>query len=305
MAYVAMGGKEGVIGIGSGKVTSGGGGNVSVAAGAFAIENTYPGGEQQMYVGREVSSSLVAVPPTSGVARSDMLVVYIDDPQFGGAIPSDVTVGPYIKYGLISNVGSTATAVPGSYPRPALALARIDLPVSTSTITDGMITDLRGAQGVAGTAQYKKVSRSFTPAADVAGPTAVTADVVWPYAAGWDIDVPSWASKISARATLVSIRGDAHATLDHYGKLWIVVSGATTITGQQIKYEVPASSVGQMRHQLIAGFADVVVPAALRGTKPNFKIHLAKDGNASNDKSLIATTVSTVLLDVEFFEEPA
>lgn len=307
-AYVALGGKEGVIGIGSGKVSPGGGGNVEIAAGAFAIDNTYPGGEQQMYVGREVSTSLKAIPATAGTVRSDMIVVYIDDPQFGGTIPADPAVGPYIKYDVISNVGSTAVDVPGAYPHPALALARIDLPVSTSTVTSGMITDLRGAgtqSGVAGTPQYKKVTKSYAPVGSSSLSTAAPG-VAWPYPTGWDVDVPAWATKMSARATLAGIRGDHHATIANYGKLWVVVGAGspTGITGATTKYEVQEGPGGQDRHNLLAGFADVAVPAGLRGTSTNIKLYGQREGSAGG-LNLIADTYSTIFLDVEFFEEPA
>ncbi len=300
MAYVALGGKEGIVGTGSGKVTSAGGANVSVAAGAFAIENSYPGGADQMYVGREVSSSTVSVPATGGVPRSDLLVVRIDDPQFGGSTPSDPTVGPYIKYALISNVGSSAVDVPGGTAYPALPLARIDIPASTSVITDAMITDLRGEKGVAGVPLYKKETRSYAPVTETAL-TAPAPGVAWPNAAGWQVAIPEWATKMSGRVTLTGIRIDA-TTPNAYGKIWVTIGG-TLFVSEQTRYDQPSGG-GRQRLTLVAGFADDVVPASIRGTTQTVKVMAQKEGG-SGSESLEAEASSVVFLDMEFFEEPA
>lgn len=306
LAFAAMGGKEGIIGGDSLKVTAQASpaGSVRVDTGAVAIENTYAGQEAQMYVGRNISSQNVTVAATGGTPRSDLIIARIDDPQYGGTTPPDVAVGPYVKFDLVSNVGSSAIDVPPEITYPAIALARVDVPASTSAITNAMITDLRG--GVAGSAGYKKITRQYAPTADVSL-TAAPPGTAWPLVGGWSVDVPDWATKMAVRALLSGIRGDHHATLANYGKLWIVVgAGAPTgITGETTKYEVPEGPGGQDRHNLVAGFADVLIPAGLRGTTTTVKIFGQKEGSVGNNTPLIATNVSTIFLDVEFFEEPA
>lgn len=310
MAFVALGGKPGVVGTDSLKVTAGGGGNVSIASGAVAIDNTYPGADQQMYIAREQTSSLKAIGATGGTARSDMIVVCIDDPQYGGAEPVDPAVGPYTRYDVITNVGSSATTVPGSYDKPAIALARVDLPPNTTTITAGMITDLRNAGqigsggGMAGTAKYHKVTRSYNPST-VIELTAAAPGAVWPNAAGWPITIPDWASKVTARAILASVRGDHHATAANYGVIWIVIGTppGSTVTTPVTKYEVPEGPGGQDRHIIMGGGADMLIPASIRGTQQTVRIYGQRNGSVGG-LNLIADTNTQVFLDVEFFEEP-
>ncbi len=145
LAHVATGGRQGVTKAGDLKVSapSTPTGKVSVVNGSASILNTYEADSNQSYTARNNGPVDVTVSPTSGTARSDMLVLRIDDPNFGGTPRADKAVGPYAMFAIISNVGSTATQAPGSVSFPCIPLARIDIPVGTSAITNAMIVDLR------------------------------------------------------------------------------------------------------------------------------------------------------------------
>lgn len=145
LAYVATEGSSGVTRPNDMKVSAltTPAGFVRVGEGAAVIRGSYSNQKNQSYTSMNDGDVNVAIPSTSGTARADMLVLRIDDPQYGGSIPPNVASGPYAKYAVISNVGSTATDVPAGIGYPAIPLARINVPVNTSAITNAMITDLR------------------------------------------------------------------------------------------------------------------------------------------------------------------
>lgn len=119
------------------------GSTVRVASGVAAIVNTYAGQFGQSYIVRNAGEEDVTISATVGTARSDMLVLRIDDPQYGGSTPPNVASGPYAKFAIISNVGSSAVAPPAGIAFPCIPLARIDIPANTGAIAQSMIFDLR------------------------------------------------------------------------------------------------------------------------------------------------------------------
>ncbi len=68
-----------------------------------------------------------------------MVILRIEDPQYEGT--RNPAVDPIAYFQVISNVSSSATAIPDG--RTGIPLARIDIPASTATITDAMIKDVR------------------------------------------------------------------------------------------------------------------------------------------------------------------
>ena len=146
LTYAVTSGAAGIAALGDLKISqlSTPGTSVRAAAGGVVIPNLYPGGSQQSYVGRAASTTDVPVMATgSGSGRVDLVIARIDDPQYGGTVPSDVTVGPYIRLDIIQNVAAGSTGLPAGLAYPAIALARLDIPASTATILTSMITDLR------------------------------------------------------------------------------------------------------------------------------------------------------------------
>lgn len=145
LAHLATKGKSGISQIDDflvrAKPTAGT--EVLVGAGVAAIANTYPQQVGQSYVVRNTADEAVAITQTTGAARSDMLILRIDDPQYGGTEPDNEELGPYVRFAILSNVGPTATSIPAGVGYPAIPLARIDVPAGTSAITGAMIKDLR------------------------------------------------------------------------------------------------------------------------------------------------------------------
>ncbi|WP_051766065.1 hypothetical protein [Streptomyces sp. NRRL F-5135] len=114
------------------------GGGIQIAAGSAVITgrvNPFQG----TYAAYNIGSDTVNIAATGGTARSDMVVLRVEDPAYEGN--RDPTVDPIVFWEVIPNVSSTATTVPAGYS--AVPICRIDIPASTGTITNAYIKDLR------------------------------------------------------------------------------------------------------------------------------------------------------------------
>lgn len=202
--YVASNGTQGIITPGDFKVTAltVPGASVNVAPGAAIALNKASGGAAQSYISRNTATDTVGISANAGgTTRYDMVVLRIEDPFASGEPwldPTDPTVGPYNFLRVISNVASTATELPTG--QTGIPLARIAVPASTSTITNGMITDLRYL------AQQKQETQvyfnSATTNQDV-GPEAVFG-AYWPWFHP-TVKIPSWATHAVIVATMSGI----------------------------------------------------------------------------------------------------
>lgn len=224
LAYAATNGAEGIVSPGDLKVAplDVPGTSVRVLTGAALILNRAQSGDHQTYVGRLPVEDVVAIASTgSGAGRSDLIVAEIMDPFVPGSsfqTPDDVKVGPYIRTRVISNVAAGTTTVPAGIT--GVALARIDLPASTGTVTADLIKDLRHL------AQPRAMSRVYggppggtqvwTPAS-----TAAWGDPYGMASLGFipPVEVPAWATHMDLifTASVQTIAGSSGATHTKFG----------------------------------------------------------------------------------------
>ena len=134
--YAATSGAQGVVRPTDLKVTANGSFNVTVAGGAAVIVSTYAGAAGQSYVAQNVANATVEVPAPGGGARTDLVIIRIDDPEYGGQ-----GTGDFARLELVQGVGAKATTAPVSYPH--VVLARLNVPAGSGGVTAGMVTDLR------------------------------------------------------------------------------------------------------------------------------------------------------------------
>lgn len=289
LAYAATSGAEGTVAPDDLKVVplSVPGSSVRVLPGAALILNRAQGGAQQTYVGRLPTEDVVDIAATgSGAGRSDLIVAEIMDPYVAGSpfqTPSDVKVGPYIRTRVVSNVAAGTTTVPAGIT--GIALARIDLPASTGTVTGQMIVSLRSL------AQPRAESRTY------GGPPGVGA---WTYTSANthgngdafetaafpvkpQIDVPSWATHVDiiADSSVEVTAGSAGMTLTRLG---------STIYGQPINWS---------GNPVTLTAADVArpVPVEMRGTRQELSMRARVD---SGQLSVITWAVCS--FSVHFYE---
>lgn len=301
MAYNATGGSEGVSGPLDMRVLTGGGMNVVIKDGSATILNRYPNQNGEAYGPRNVGDEVFTVPSTGATGRTDLLVLRIDDPDFGGTVPSDPEVGPYNRFELISNVPAGTTQfykLGRAYP--AIALARLEIPANTTTLTQGMIKDVRRVA-------RPRRERTLLTHALVSGETdqinlySPVANERWPDRT-WPVYVPEWATVARVTVRLDGVRippGNA------YGKLQVLIGyqdPGGDIRTQEVGYDT--AGVNNFQRWTMGIADDIAVPANLRGKDVLCEIlGRAESGPTAQQPQL--DWGSAVTFDVEFFEKAA
>jgi hypothetical protein len=262
------------------------GGGVSVSDGSSVVRgraNTFQGS----YAACNIGTADVTISSTGGTGRSDMVILRVEDPEYEGTLNPAVDQIAYFQ--VISNVSSSATAIPDG--RTGIPLARIDIPASTSTITNAMITDLRQI------ANPRRDRRLYTqsPTADSGLLGSSTTFTYFSTAAGWNIAVPDWATTVRLRVDVSPIR---YSVNNYTGQLRATFGSSLTL--QAISLD---DDQGTGIRKVPAAIADTLaVPSAYRGTTQLLRAQA--NGAAGNAGRINVSTFTTLIADVEFEEAP-
>lgn len=251
LAFMAVGGKAGIANVGDLRVSakSTPTGKVNVAPGVAAIISRYPGGTGQAYIARNISQTEVTINPTSSTgARTDLVVLRIQDLAFEGSTSGNVNDFDFTRLEVIQGVSSSIwSADELNLPYPALALARIRIPASTSAITQAMITDLRKVANPR--EQSSVIYNAITSGENVGYDLKLTSRT--PYPRGewfpniggptnngvYEVDVPSWCSQMEIRAEWLSLR---YAPKAGWGKVWVSYGPDAGTTSANPSYNTQA-----------------------------------------------------------------
>lgn len=261
--------------------------SVQVSDGAGVIRgkaNTFQGSYNVCNIG----SMNVPVTATGGSPRSDMLVLRVLDPEYEGAL--NPATDQIMYFYVISNVGNTATVVPAGYT--AIPLARIDIPASTSVITNAMIVDIRQCANPRRTRDLYTQSPA-SASTEITGSSNAFAS--FSTAAGWTITVPTWATKVTIRLDIAGLR---LSTANFFGNLRTFFG--SSLTTQSVVVD-DNQGTGVRRITAITG-DNLVIPTAYRGTSQVLRAQAA--GATGNTGKISVDTSSTLFADVEFFELP-
>lgn len=307
LAYAATGGKQGIVSPSDLKVTATAvpGGTVQVSVGAAVIPSRNSTGANQSYIARMNTADTAAIAATSSSGgRSDLVVIQIEDPFVSGEPwqdPSDPTVGPYVFTRVISNVPAGTTDlndVSGYGGRTAITLARIDIPASTGTITNAMITDLRDLANPRSERQI--VSR--TPS-DYYVTFATGVWKPFPNDVISGLVVPKWATHAVVRAetTMRYISGNAYGKFQGFMGPAGQQDNSTLFTDFVI--DSTDSSAGSYRQPFIMpsnGY--FAIPSSMRG-KPVQISGRVQPNSSTNDGARIGTSPADYMFaDVTFLE---
>ena len=271
------------------KVTERGtpGGGVVVGDGSAVVRgraNTFQGS----YAACNIGAVDVPIAATGGSARSDMVILRIEDPEYEGTLDPETDEIAY--FDVISNVSSSATTIPDS--RTAIPLARIDIPASTSTITNAMITDLRQV------ANPRRRRSVFTqsPSSISTGIGSSTSYSYFSTAAGVNVAVPDWATKVIVKIDVSPIRYDL-------GNFWgrIGATYGSSLATQDITLD---DNQGSGARRIPAIIADTLtVPSAYRGTTQLLRVR-ASGLDAGQAGRIYVDSGTTFAYDVQFEEAP-
>ncbi|MFG2143679.1 hypothetical protein ACGFRG_05700 [Streptomyces sp. NPDC048696] len=261
------------------------GAGVQIADGSAVIRGR-ANAWQGSYTAYNIGTATVPIAPTSaGAGRSDLIVLRVQDPEFeGGKDPATDAIN---TFDVIPNVGK-ATSLPAGVT--GIALARIDIPASTGTITAGMITDLRQvALPRRERTQYLAFPHELTK--------AWKDDEQWhdwPAPARWQIRVPEWATSVIFSVTVAGLR------LDYDNVYGIVRPLFGSVVGQGVVVNDEQGKVVRRNTLIVAD--TLTLPPAFRGTSQPLYLQARMAKTVKGD--LGVDEGSTIVADVEFIEGP-
>lgn len=268
-------GSQGVVGPLDCQVTQTGvaSAGIIITPGACVVlgqETTFQGSYYGYNVGNDTTLSISS---TAGSIRSDLIVVRAEDPTWAGSPWGNPASGQILFPRVISGVSGSTVVAPGGIS--AIALARIDIPVSTSIITNAMIHDVRQVANPQRIFDMQAVTGPGSPSAWSTG----TTNVQFPTGATWSIQIPVWATSMvcmwQASELLYQNLGNGVAR----GWIWPVIGSSITAPTVQFPLSLVSmnSSTGPWRHT-IGGGGKVAIPASMRGTTQTLQFAQKADG---------------------------
>lgn len=277
LSYNAVGGREGVVGALDCRVLALAtpGAAVRVMPGAYSIlPRNHP---YEMYSGMVESEDVVGTTATgSSGGRSDLVILRVENPndfEENWNVPPDVVNGPYVFTRIIEGVpAGTKTWRELNLLGTAIAVARIDFPPNTATVTQAMITDLRpGATGappgdLVGTppaAASQTIYRAYQTTATSDLPKTATTETTWPAAAVFNIAVPTWATSFAFDIDIKSVQL-LNGNVRGVTALKVGSAGYSTATLFDLNY------TGSPSTETVSGGGSFLVPPAIRGTTVPF-----------------------------------
>lgn len=284
--FMACDGKEGVIGATDLRVLelSTPGTSIRVMPGSAAILNRALGGTGEAYAVKLPSAENVAVTATgAGAGRSDLVIARVENPFLSGE-PWTNLDGPFTYARIIEGVSSSTTSVQAlGLGYSAIPLARIDIPLSTATVTQSMIKNLRSTVGggggsevitetniaqqyvtktAVGTGKWNTTATKLLP--------ANTSFIDFPANANWSVPIPSWATHMDY---FVEIRNAHLNGGDVWGQIKLVVNGVSLPTNEFDMNQQSGVPLNGFR-QVVGTGGTYILPSALRGTAPTVKLQM-------------------------------
>lgn len=311
--YAAIGNAQGVVQKGDLKVTQLAvpGVGLLIEAGVGLVKNDYQTSPNETYVVSNPGTHTIPsgdMPASDPSARSFILAIVVGDPDFSQTGhpwmgSDDPPVGQeqsfdYVRPTLIQVANSSVETLDVSYP--ALVLARVDIPANTTTVTDGMITNLSTlARPQQSQEAFVSPGGTWTNGSPRYIPSGSSFSDWGPQEYKPEVSVPEWASRailivnvngVRLKDTTSNIAGRIRAQLG-------TVSGPET----RFDYEVEAASA-RRDNLMCAGEYDV---SSIAGTDVFIRVegYQNSPGAPSNDQKLRLQGGSQVVFDVRFFEE--
>lgn len=304
--YAALSAAEGVVNATDLKVTQLAvpGNGLLISSGNAVITNRYQTDPNETYVVANAGTHEVLsteMPTSQPTDKSYLVLVTVGDPEFSQVghpwmtsdvlDPTEAADYVYVRPWILEVAPGTSSFASLGLDYPAYALARIDIPASTTTITNSMITDLRDLASPRSKLEIVQATGVATTLTSV-NPTYQR----FPNVAAGSIKIPDWATtaKITGFVEGVRLTSSALAILRPY------IEGTTLVGFQTNAYESATVTNGARRTYSVGGKIDVT---SVAGQTKNFSVQAAAY-DAGNASKVLTDTATTVVLQV-YFEEAA
>ncbi|WP_435110156.1 hypothetical protein [Nocardiopsis synnemataformans] len=275
------------------------------AAVALGKEAVFQGSYYAFNIGEEE----VPVSPTdAGGGRSDLLILRVEDPNIDGTPwTHDPATDKIYYFRVIEGVAPDTTEVPAG--TTGVALARIDIPVSTATITQDMIVDVRQVANP-NRQRELRVMRGGGQEDGRDDSADYTADFErWPQH-DWTVDIPAWATQVQVLAQWSNVWYPAPmdgtgGNYDARGQVRVgLIGGApNNILTPHTEYNFNPTTATNGYRCSIGLAAQVDIPEEMRGTTVQLRMYAKSD--ADRIIFLRADGWSNFSCDLEFLEVAA
>lgn len=306
-SFIDTGGVEGVTNNGDLKVTQLDipGNGIKIAGGGVTIINRYQTDPNEAYTAVNLGDHVLAptdMPPASSSAKSHLVCTTIGDPEFsrvghpwlgaGQPASGEEADFDYVRPWIITNVPSSTKRFSDlglSYP--AYAMARLDIPANTTTITNAMLVDLREL------ARPKTKDLILTAADAASGDNlAGTANtfMAWPASMSWQVAIPLWANQLNIFAMLNSVGLIKTGT----GNIRVTLIGAGSTVNTVVNETGPGSGIDRVGY----GVGGVIpIPDAMQGTTATLRFEATRTGSTPTG-FLSGDPNTTAMLQARFEE---
>jgi hypothetical protein len=318
--------ESGIVNVGDMKVLqlSVAGDGVRISAGGAVLENRYVTNSGQAYVVEATSEEILDADNNftgiigQGSTQSHLICVTIGDPNYSvaghpwltttdqDAIAADPELGldfQYVRAWVIKNVPAGTVRVedlPSPPTFPCYALARIDVPASSGSITSGMIVDLRQVVN----------KRELTVQNSVAVSTPDTLSVgtayvyeTWPDNSEFSVYIPKWATKVYINAFINGFTQGSDSSVDSAMRVALrKADGTFVIANQQSVYYADPAYLPKGTDKVVVISGPIAIPAAQRGTTCKFSIEATLASTSMNTR-LGTTTRTSTGITLRFAEE--
>lgn len=301
--YASQGGAEGIVEPADLRVlplnVPGAGVRVTIGSGFMKSGNA--GAHNEMYMGSVVTQEIVNVPANTGTTtRRDLIVMRVHDPYWQGSPWPDPGAGivdpteaeearANAQYVFIERIGSVPAGttrlqdIPAYANDTAITLARLDIPASTGTIINTMITSLREVSRPRRSEVVyarPRIGADDGPNMYLNAATA-TGGEYFPGGNGvpnqFYVDVPIWATRMVIDAAWMTVYGVQGK--DPYGNQWMEFGTEYRAHGwpggkdfefstQYFGFNYPSTSDTKAVDWRVMD--EVPVPAKLRGKRVSF-----------------------------------
>ncbi|MFG2022302.1 hypothetical protein [Streptomyces sp. NPDC048825] len=239
---------------------------------------------QGSYTQYNVGDAIVPIAPTGSSARSDLICLRVEDPEYeGNRNPAADDIG---YFHVVSGVSATTNTVPSGMT--AIPLARLSIPANTATITNAMITDLRK---IANPRRERTLHTAY--------PSSLSRLVAqngkwydWPAAARWKVSIPTWATSAKLVVTLAGLR---LSEADVFAYMQTVLG---TDYGQTTSIDDDQGS--NVRRSTVVLADTITLSAALRGTTQD--LHVRTQPSKAEWGNLGVDAATSLIADIEFTE---
>lgn len=271
---------------------------ITLDAGSCVI-NGLETANQGSYIGYNVGlDSTLTIAATGGTGRSDMIVARAEDPTWSGSPWTGDPAAQVVFPRVISGVSGSATSPPAGMSQ--IPLARIDIPASTTNITNAMIVDLRS---VARPHSQKSVlSLQGTTWSSPSNSPVASGPTLWPNPSGITVAVPSWATFLTVWFTLAGVAftpgGSGNTAADGTIKPILLGTGtisAPAVSGPTAQYHAYSTEASGSRRSLFGG-GTVAIPASLRGTTTT--LEFSATGTSLFNGFLVADLGTSIVVDL-------